>query len=80
MRWHWSGVVRLFAITIGLAAAAWDKFVLGGGWIPTVGLAVLCFLAVPITFGLVLGIRDRLYMKHHMDEIIEKARHGDPPN
>jgi hypothetical protein len=78
MRWHWSGIIRLIAIIVGLAAGAWDKFVLGGGWIPTIGLTILIFLAVPVTIGLVLGIRDRLYMRRHMDELVEKARRGEP--
>ena len=58
MRWHWSEVIRLIALIVGLAAGAWDKYILNSGW--TLGLVILIFLAVPITIYLVLGIRDRL--------------------
>jgi hypothetical protein len=53
MRWHWSGVIRLTAIIVGLGAGIWDKFVLGGGWIPAIGLTILVFLAIPFITGLI---------------------------
>lgn len=53
MRWHWSGVIRLIAIIVGLGAGIWEKFVLGGGWIPTMTLAILVMLAIPVITGVV---------------------------
>jgi hypothetical protein len=53
MRWHWSGVIRLIAIIVGLGAGIWEKFVLGGGWIPTMTLTILVMLAIPVVTGIV---------------------------
>jgi len=53
MRRHWSGVIRIIAIIVGLGAGIWEKFVLGGGWIPTMTLTILVFLAIPVITGLV---------------------------
>ena len=53
MRWHWSGVIRIIAIIVGLGAGIWEKFVLGGGWIPTMILTILVSLAIPFITGLV---------------------------
>jgi hypothetical protein len=53
MRWHWSGVIRLIAIIVGLGAGIWEKFVLGGGWIPTMALTVVVMLAIPVITGVV---------------------------
>jgi hypothetical protein len=53
MRWHWSGVIRLIAIIVGLGAGIWEKFVLGGGWIPTIILTILIMVAIPVIAGVV---------------------------
>jgi hypothetical protein len=53
MRWHWSGVIWLIAIIAGLGAGTWEKFVLGGGWIPTMTLTILVILAIPVITGIV---------------------------
>jgi hypothetical protein len=53
MRWHWSGVIWLIAIIVGLGAGIWEKFVLGGGWIPTMILTILVSLAIPVITGVV---------------------------
>jgi hypothetical protein len=50
---HWSGVIRLIAIIVGLGAGIWEKFVLGGGWIPTMTLTILVMLAIPVITGVV---------------------------
>jgi hypothetical protein len=60
MRWHWSGIIRLTAIILGLAAGILDKFVLGGRWIPAIGLTILVFLAIPFITGLVWEAAERL--------------------
>jgi hypothetical protein len=53
MRWHRSGFIRLIAIIVGLGAGVWEKFVLGGGWIPTMALTILAMVAIPIITGVV---------------------------
>src|SRR5215468_5750496 len=53
MRRHWSGVIWLIAIIVGLGAGIWEKFVLGGGWIPTMTLTILIMLAIPVVTGVV---------------------------
>ena len=53
MRWHWSGVIRLIATIVGLGVGILDKFVLGSGWTPAIGLTILVFLAIPFITGLV---------------------------
>jgi hypothetical protein len=53
MRWHWSGVIRLIAIIVGLGAGIWEKFVLGGGWIPTITITILVSLAIPVITAVV---------------------------
>ena len=60
MRWHWSGITRLVAIIVGLGAGILDKFVLGSGWIPAIGLAIVVFLAIPFITGLVWEAMERL--------------------
>jgi hypothetical protein len=60
MRWHWSGVIRLIAIIVGLGVGILDKFVLGSGWIPAIGLTILVFLAIPFIAGLVWEAVERL--------------------
>jgi hypothetical protein len=60
MRWHWSGVIRLIATIVGLGAGILDKFVLGSGWIPAIGLTILVFLAIPFITGLVWEAVERL--------------------
>jgi hypothetical protein len=56
MRWHWSGVIRLIATIVALGVGILDKFVLGGGWIPAIGLTILVFLAIPFITGLVAPV------------------------
>jgi hypothetical protein len=60
MRRHWSDVIRLMVLIVGLAAGVWDKYIntSGSGWV--LGLVILIFLAVPITIYIVSNIRDRL--------------------
>jgi hypothetical protein len=60
MRQHWSGVIWLIAIIAGLGAGIWEKFVLGGGWIPTLTLMILFALAIPVITGVVLEASGRL--------------------
>ena len=60
MRRHWSGVIRLIAIIAGLGAGIWEKFVLGGGWIPAMTLMILVFLAIPVITGVVWEAAGRL--------------------
>src|SRR5215475_5634178 len=60
MRWHGSGVIRLIAIIVGLGAGSWEKFVLGGGWIPALTLTILVILAIPVITGLVWEAAGRL--------------------
>jgi hypothetical protein len=60
MRWHWSGVVRFVATIVALGGGILDKFVLGGGWIPAIGLTILVFLAIPFITGLVWEAAERL--------------------
>jgi hypothetical protein len=48
MRWHWR-----IAIIVGLGAGIWEKFVLGGGWIPTMTLTIVVMLAIPVVTGVV---------------------------
>ena len=60
MRWHWSGVIRLIATIVGLGVGILDKFVLGSGWIPAIGLTILVFLAIPFITGLVWEAVERL--------------------
>ena len=57
---HWSGVIRLIAIIVGLGAGIWEKFVLGGGWIPAMTLTIVVFLAIPFITGLVWEAAGRL--------------------
>jgi len=60
MRRHWSGVIRLIAIIAGLGAGIWEKFVLGGGWIPAMTLMILFFLAIPAIISVVREAAGRL--------------------
>ena len=60
MRQHWSGVIWLIAIIAGLGAGIWEKSVLGGGWIPTLILMILFFLAIPVITGVVGEAAGRL--------------------
>jgi hypothetical protein len=60
MRRHWSGVIRLIAIIAGLGAGIWEKFVLGGGWIPAMTLMILFFLAIPAITSVVREAAGRL--------------------
>jgi hypothetical protein len=60
MRWNWSGVIRLIATIAALGAGILDKFVLGSGWIPAIGLTILVFLAIPFIAGLVWEAVERL--------------------
>jgi hypothetical protein len=60
MPWHWSGVIRLIAIIVGVCVGILDKFVLGSGWIPAIGLTILVFLAIPFITGLVWEAVERL--------------------
>jgi hypothetical protein len=60
MRWHWSGVIRLIATIVGLGVGILDKFVLGSGWLPAIGLTILVFLAIPFITGLVWEAVERL--------------------
>jgi hypothetical protein len=60
MRQHRSGVIWLIAIIAGLGAGIWEKFVLGGGWIPTLTLMILFVLAIPVITGVVLEAAGRL--------------------
>jgi hypothetical protein len=60
MRRHWSGVIWPIAIIAGLGAGIWDKFVLGGGWIPAMILMILFFLAIPVISGVVWEAAGRL--------------------
>jgi hypothetical protein len=60
MRRHWSGVIRLIAIIAGSGAGIWEKFVLGGGWIPAMTLMILVFLAIPVITGVVWEAAGRL--------------------
>jgi hypothetical protein len=53
MRWHWSAVIRIIAIIMGLGAGIWEKFALGGGWIPAMILTILVSLAIPVIIGVV---------------------------
>ena len=53
MRWHWSGVIWRIAIVVGLGAGIWEKFVKGGGWIPTITLTIVVMLAIPVVTGVV---------------------------
>lgn len=50
-------VIRLIATIVGLGVGILDKFVLGSGWIPAIGLTILVFLAIPFITGLVFGRR-----------------------
>ena len=60
MRRHWSGVIRLIAIIAGLGAGIWERFVLGGGWIPAMTLMILFFLAIPAIISVVREAAGRL--------------------
>lgn len=60
MPWHWNGLTQLIAIIVGLGAGIWEKFVLGGGWIPAMVLAILVFLAIPVITGIVSEAMGRL--------------------
>jgi hypothetical protein len=60
MRRHWSGVIWLIAIIAGLGAGIWEKFVLGGGWIPAMTLMILFFLAIPVITSVVWEAAGRL--------------------
>jgi hypothetical protein len=60
MRWHWNGVIRLIATIVGLGVGIFDKFVLGSGWIPAIGLTILVFLAIPFITSLVWEAVERL--------------------
>jgi hypothetical protein len=60
VRWHWSGVIRPIAIIVGLGAGIWEKFVLGGGWIPAMTLTILVSLAIPVITGVVWEAAGRL--------------------
>lgn len=53
MQWHWSGVIWRIAIIVGLGAGTWEKFVKGGGWIPTLILMIVVMLAIPVVTGVV---------------------------
>src|SRR5262249_61056819 len=56
----WSGVIWLIAIIAGLGAGILEKSVLGGGWIPTLILMILFFLAIPVITGVVGEAAGRL--------------------
>jgi hypothetical protein len=43
-----------------LGAGVLDKFVLGSGWIPAIGLTILAYLAIPFVTGLVWEAMERL--------------------
>jgi hypothetical protein len=43
-----------------LGVGIFDKFVLGSGWIPAIGLTILVFLAIPFITGLVWEAVERL--------------------
>jgi hypothetical protein len=60
MRCYRSAVIRLIATIVGLGAGILDKFVLGSGWIPAIGLTILVFLAIPFITGLVWEAMERL--------------------
>jgi hypothetical protein len=60
MQWYRSGVIRLIATIAGLGAGILARFALGSGWIPTIGLAILVFLAIPFITGLVWEAVERL--------------------
>ena len=60
MQWHWSGLARLIAIIVGLGVGIWEKFVLGGGWIPTIVVATLVFLAIQLITGVISEVAGRL--------------------
>src|SRR5262252_7128197 len=60
MRRHWRGVIWLIAIIAGLGAGIWEKFVLGGGWIPVLTLMIMFSLAIPVMTGVVLEAAGRL--------------------
>ena len=60
MRRHWSGVIWLIAIIAGLGAGIWERFVLGGGWIPAMTLMILFFLAIPAIISVVREAAGRL--------------------
>ena len=52
MPWH-RGVIWLIAIIVGLGAGIWEKVVLGRGWVPTITLAILIMVAIPVITGVV---------------------------
>ena len=56
---HWSGKVKIVAILVAVILSSILRFGLGVSWYAYVPLGLLAFLALPLLYGLWLGLGDR---------------------